>query len=322
MSTLRILAASCVVATFAVGASAQTVGIVATAPGTLTHSYSTAVAKAVADKTKLEVRVIAQGASPQYSIDAGTGEFGLSNNFDTVFFVTGTGDYEGEGKHPNIRVVGNLTPLLSTIWVKKDSAIRTPADLKGKRIGSGFTAQKTIGRIFEAQLATVGLSYKDVRGVPTANVATGADDFGAGKTDAFTFGLAAAKVKEIDAKVGGLRGLSFPETPAADAALAKILPGAYHIKVSPAPQLDGILGPTNVTAFDFLLVTSPKVSEDIVYQVTKAIHDGKDIMAATFPPLRSNDPDKLAAKQYPPLEYHSGAIKYYKEIGQWPPKNS
>ena len=53
MSTLRILAASCVVATFAVGASAQTVGIVATAPGTLTHSYSTAVAKAVADKTKL-----------------------------------------------------------------------------------------------------------------------------------------------------------------------------------------------------------------------------------------------------------------------------
>ena len=42
--------------------------------------------------------MIAQGASPQYSIDAGTGEFGLSNNFDMVFFVTGTGEYEGEGR--------------------------------------------------------------------------------------------------------------------------------------------------------------------------------------------------------------------------------
>jgi TRAP transporter TAXI family solute receptor len=300
--------------------SAQTVGIVATAPGTLTHSYSTAVAKAVADKTKLEVRVIAQGASPQYSIDSGTGEFGLSNNFDTVFFVTGTGEYEGEGKRPNIRVVGNLVPLLSTVWVKKDSPIKTPADLKGKRIGSGFTAQKTILRIFEGQLATVGLSYKDVRGVPTANVATGADDFGAGKTDAFTFGLSAAKVKEIDAKVGGLRGLSFPETKEADAAISKILPGAYHIKVNPAPQLDGILGPTNVTAFDFLLVTSINVPVVTVYQVIKAIHDGKDSMVATFPALRANDPDKLAAKQYPPLEYHPGAIKYYTEIGKWPPK--
>ena len=102
--------------------------------------------------------------------------------------------------------------------------------------------------------------------------------------------------------------------------ISKILPGAYHIKVNPAPQLDGIVGPTNVTAFDFLLVTSIKVPEETVYQVIKAIHDGKDSMVATFPALRANDPDKLAAKQYPPLEYHPGAIKYYTEIGKWPPK--
>jgi TRAP transporter TAXI family solute receptor len=320
MSTLKVVALAAAAALGTTAASAQTIGIVATAPGTLTHSSSTAVAKAISDLTKIQVRVIAQGASPQYSIAAGTGEFGLSNVFDTIFFLEGTGEYQGEGKHPELRVVGNLTPLLSTIWVRKDSSIKTPKDLKGKRIGSGYTAQKTILRIFEGQLATVGLTYKDVRGVPTANVATGADDFGASKTDAFTFALGAAKVKEIDAKVGGLRGLSFPETPAADAALSKILPGAYHIKINPSPQYDGILAPTNVTSFDFLLVTNVKVSEDIVYQVTKAVYNGHDIMVATFPPLRMNDPGKMAERKYAPLQYHEGAIKFYKEIGKWPPK--
>jgi TRAP-type uncharacterized transport system substrate-binding protein len=102
--------------------------------------------------------------------------------------------------------------------------------------------------------------------------------------------------------------------------VSRILPGAYHVKVKPAPQLDGIVAETNFTAFDFLIVTSARVSDDIVYQVTKAIHGGKDIMAATFPPLRASNPDKMAAKQYPPMQYHPGAIKFYQEIGKWPPK--
>ena len=317
----RILAASLAPMLFAGVASAQTIGIVSTQPGSYTHSASTAVAKAVADLTKLQVRVIAQGASPTYSIEAGTGEFGLSNSFDNVFFATGTGEYQGEGPKPNLRIVGNLTPLLTTLYVKKDGDIKKVSDLKGKRFPGGFNAQKTIARINEAMLANANLTYNDVRQVMAANIVNSADDFASGKTDAFSFALGSAKVKEVDAKVG-LRGLSFDPSPAALARMQKILPGSYTLPVQPRPGLDAVLEPLNTCAFDFLLVTSIKVPEETVYQVTKAMHGGKAIMTATFPALTMFDPDKMAEKSYPPVQYHPGAQKFYNEIKQWPPKKS
>jgi TRAP-type uncharacterized transport system substrate-binding protein len=42
-------------------------------------------------------------------------------------------------------------------------------------------------------------------------------------------------------------------------------------------------------------------------------------MADTFAGLRRFKPDAMAIK-YDQLSYHPGAIRYYQEIGQWPPK--
>jgi hypothetical protein len=43
-------------------------------------------------------------------------------------------------------------------------------------------------------------------------------------------------------------------------------------------------------------------------------------MASTFPPLREFHPERMARAVPEPLEYHQGAIKYYREVGMWPPK--
>jgi len=315
-----LIGAVALVALAASGANAQSIGIVSTQPGSATHSMSTAIAKVAVEKAGLQARVQAQGASPMYGIDAGTAEFGLSNSFDNIFFVTGTGDYASDGKHPNMRVVANLQPLTTAMFVKKDSPIKAIKDLKGMRVGAGFQAQKTIGRIIEAHLALGNLTFNDVKQVPAANVVNGADDFGAGKTDVFFFATGSAKVKEIDVKVGGLRAISVENSRDAVARAEKILPGAYVMSVKPGPNMDGVLGPTNVVAFDFLLMTHTRVSEDVVYRVTKALHGNKQTLVDTFAGMRTFDPDNMA-RAYPPLEYHPGAVKFYKEIGKWPPKS-
>lgn len=317
------------VALFAVLASAlpavafaDTVGIISTPPGSYTHSASTAVAKAIADHSDIQVRVQPQGASPLYGVDGGAAQLGIANYFDNVFFVTGTGEYQGEGPKQNIRVIGNLTPLTVGFYVKKDSPVKALKDLKGLRIGDGFTAQKTIRRTIAAHLAIAGLTFDDVRPVMTANVVTGADDFGTGKTDAFSFALGSAKVKEINVKVGGIRALDIAADPAGLKRMQALLPGAYLSVVHPLPGLDGVEADTHVMTYDFLLITSAKVPDDIVYKVTKAVHDGKQSIVETFPPLRAFDPNTMAAKSLAPLQYHPAAIKYYKEIGQWPPPQS
>ncbi len=315
----RVLASLAVLALCAGTVEAQTVGIVSTQPGSSTHSMSTAIAKVLVEKAGMQARVQAQGNTPMYGVDAGTAEFGLSNSFDNIFFTTGTGEYESEGKHPNMRVVANMQPLTTALFVQKDSPVKSIKDLKGMRVGSGFQAQKTIARIVEAYLALGGLTYKDVKQVPAANVVNGADDFGSGKTDVFFFATGSAKVKEIDAKVGGLRAISVDNTPEGVTRMKNILPGSYVMTVKPGPNMDGVHGDTNTVAFDFLLMTNKSVKDDIVYKTVKALHDNKQILVETFAAMSTFDPDQMA-RDYAPLEYHPGAIKAYTEMGKWPPK--
>jgi hypothetical protein len=297
--------------------NAQTISIVTIPTGTFSHSASVAMAKVIAEKTKLRTVVQPQAQAAVVPVAAGTAEFGVGNSFDTTFYATGTGDYEGQPKHGNLRIVASMLPYRVAMHVRADSPIKTIADLKGKRVGAGFNAQKTIGRIIEAHLANAGLSYKDVQGVLTPNVSRAADDFISGKTDVLFFAIGSAQVKQAAATVGGLRVLPIDDTPEALARMQKLLPGSYSLEVKPSPAFEGISKPTKVVAFDMVLSTRDQVPENVVYEITKAIHQNKEALAATFAPFKLFAPDKMA-KPVQAVEFHPGALKYYREIGLVP----
>ena len=300
-------------------AMAQTIGIGTTAPGSFTHSSGSAMAKVIAEKAGLKARVQPGSGTAHRRIVAGDVQFGLGNACDTLFYVSGSKMYKSEGPHKTLRVAAVMTPLRVGIFVRKDSPIQSLKDLRGKYVPGGFTVQKAIKELISAHLANAGLNYKDVKMNPAPNVVRAAGDFAKGKNDMLFFAIGSAKVLQVSAKVGGIRALSIDDSPAAVARMQKILPGSYAMTVKPSKRNHGILKPTKIIGFDFLLNTAAEVPDDIVYKVVKALHGNKKGLLASFKGLGGFKPKRMT-KKYAGLEYHPGAIKFYKEIGQWPPK--
>jgi len=288
--------------------------------GSLTHSLGSAVGKVVTEATDVRLLVQPQGGNALSPLNNRIAEFGFANTFDVVFFVSGKGEYEGRAPQPDIRLVARMLPNLSPMLVKAGSGYKRVKDLKGKRIPGGFASQRAIRQSILAHLVNAGLSYSDVVEVLTPNIVKSADDFMAGRVDAFTFGLGAAKVKEVAAAVGPLRALPMEVDPDAIARMRDVLPGSYLLELQPTSYFPEITTPMPIMAFDMALVTHRDVPDDVVYKVTKTLHTKARELAQTFPGLRRFKPDAMAI-HYEGLTYHPGAIRLYREIGQWPPRH-
>ncbi len=298
----------------AFGAQAQTIGIVTTPAGSFSNSAGQAIAKVLVEKAKLRTVVQAQASTGFDEVETGAADFNLTNSFDGTFFATGTGEYQGDGPKPVMRYAAALIPYRVAMHVRADSPIRTLADLKGKRVSSQFNAQKTIGRIIEAHLANAGLGWKDVAGVPAPNVVRQAEDFMSGKVDVMFFALGSAAIKQANASVGGLRVLEVNTSSEAMKRTQDLIPGAYIMQVAPNPAIEGVSKPTNLIAFDMVMITSAKVPDDVVYRAVKALHENKAELVATFPPFALFNPATMA-KPLHGVPLHHGAAKYYREAG-------
>ena len=298
-------------------AKAEVLGLVTTPAGSLTNSIGAAVAKVLTEKANLRTTVQPQQSLGQEPVNSGAADLSIANSFDTRFYVTGTGEYAGNGEKKNLRMISRMTTLYGIVMVQKDSPIKSIADLRGKRIGSDFGAQKTIQRVWEAYLANSGLSYKDVTPVAARNGNGAADDFASGKTDAFMFSLGSAKVKQVAARVDGLRVLPINTDAKAVKAMREYLPGSFPLVVDTTPNQEEVRGPTPVIAYDMVLFTNAMVPEDTVYNIAKTLHDNKAALEATFKPMANFKPNHMNV-DYEGLQYHPGAIKFFKESGNWP----
>lgn len=310
-----------VAALLAAGAAqAQNVGIAASNPGSLYHSTGTAVAKLANDVADLKATVYPFASATVYLPAVNTGEyaFGISNVEELRVAVLGIDQFKGR-PYADLRASAILYPLRVTFFVRKDSGIRTMADLKGKRVTDGYGSQKTVPPILDALLATGGLTRADVQGVNVPNVVGGAEAFIQGKADAFFFALGAAKVEEANASVGGIRALGVPDTPENLAKVQQHFPPAYLKPEKPGPRNVGVQEPIHVMAYDGVLVASTKTPDEIVYRMVKAMHGNKKVMASVFGAMNLFDPGRMV-KPLGPIQWHAGAQRFYKELGDWPPK--
>ncbi len=303
-----------------VAARAETIGFAAADPGSLFHSSGNAIAKMANEAAGLKMTVQPFASATVYlpAINAGEYEFGISNVEQMRVAVTGDRWFRGR-KYQDLRVVAIAYPIRIVMFVRKNSPIKSIADLKGKRVASGYTSQKTIPPLLDAFYATAGMTQRDVFPVRVPNVVAGANAFIEGKVDSFTFALGAAKVREANASVGGIRALPIPNTPQVAAVVRKHFPPAYLRLEKPSRDNPGVLSPIYVITYDVAVVASTHTPSDMVYKLTKAMHQNKEAMAKEFPVFHLFNPKRMNSN-LGPVKWHAGAIKYYKEIGMWPPK--
>ncbi|HEU4662025.1 MAG TPA: TAXI family TRAP transporter solute-binding subunit [Pseudolabrys sp.] len=283
-------------------ANAQTYGFATMQPGTLSHTSATAVSKVL--KEKGGINVVVQPTAGETVliplVSRGEAEFGIANIFEVL----------GARKtSPNLRLIGSLHSLRGAFWVRKDTNMKTIADLKGKRVGMGYSAMRTIDPLVRAILATGGLTEKDVKPVLIPNVIRGADDFVAGSADMFFFAFGAPKVREVDATVGGIRALEIPKS--GMAAAKKILPEGYLTPAVPNGFFIGVDHPMGVYTWDNMIFTNAKVPDDVIYKAIDTMVKNKADLVAIQPALREFSAENLYKKY--DIPYHPGALKYFKD---------
>src|SRR5215468_2146799 len=282
-------------------ARAQTYGFATLAPGTLNHTTASAISKVLKEKAGLNVLVqpTARETVLVPVVGRGEAEIGIANAPEIAAALEG-------GRNKDVRLIGTAHPLRTGFWVRKDTPMKTMADLKGKRVPMGYSAMRVLDAMTRGALATADLTEKDVSLILVPNVVRGADDFASGAADAFFFAFGGPKVREVDATVGGIRALEINE--AGMPAARKIFPYGYLLDAAPGPVFIGVEKPMKVYTFDNVLLTNAKVPDDIVYKIIETLDANKPDLIAVQPVLREFAAASLY-KQYE-MPYHPGALKY------------
>jgi hypothetical protein len=213
-----------------------------------------------------------------------------------------------------------LFPLTLSIAVPSNSPAKSIKDLKGLRMPSGFPGQFTARVMQDALLASGGLTMADMKPVPFVNLFQGIEALGKGNVDAAIGPPAIAQVQQANVDLaarGGLRYLSVDSSPEALAAMRRFAPVRTSV-VQPASYNIGVPVPTRFMTYSMYISTNAKVADETVYRLVKMLHESADELKKITPVLNGFDPKDMTEQVDVP--WHPGAIKFYTEVGQWPPK--
>lgn len=317
MNLKIFVAAGAGVALFGTIATAQTVGI-GTTKGTAVDQMTSAIAKVVSTYAGgLQMRTQAMGGTQKYIpvVNAGELQFGIANVVQTTMAFHGTGLSAGQN-YSNLRLAATLMAFRNGLLVRNDSDIKKIADLKGKRVPSGFKGAPLFSVFMEGMLANGGVTMKDVTGVPAIGLRQSWDLLKQGKVDVVITAVGAAPTREMNARVpSGVRFLNMDTTGPGPETTLRILKGTYYVRMKPSKSFPAIKGETTTLGYDFLLFTNKSVSSDVVERVVKALYEHEADLKATSPLWKTFSSKRMAKDQK--LAYHPGAEAFYKKMGIW-----
>ena len=290
------------------GASKMTMGTGGTS-GTY-YAFGGVLSQYIKNNAGIEVIVVSTDGSKANieSIDSGDYQLGTVQSDVMAYAWEGTRSFEDTGKIDSFRVVGGLYAE-SVQLVTMDPEIKSVADLKGKSVSIGAPNS---GVWFNAMdvLTAAGLTEADIK-PQYQSFADSADALKDGKIDA-AFIVAGAPTAAITELCTTNSAYLVPiDGEVADKLMADS--PYYTTYTIPAGTYAGQDEDVVTVTIKATLIVSADASEDDVYNLTKAIFDNTEAIAAENGKGAELSVENATSGMTAP--FHAGAAKYFAEKG-------
>ena len=240
-------------------------------------------------------------------------EFALANAAISYFAVRGEGAWEKE--YP-IRTVMTLAPNIALFITSKSSDVKNISDLKGKRVvvgpaGAGFDY------FLKPILKAHGVAYEDFS--PLNNTQAGSVDMLADGAAVAAFLGGAIPTASITQACASQNIYFIPFEENAKKDLYDNYPFFFPAIIPAGTYRGQDQDYQGMNVGSMHLITSDAVSEETVYNFTKIIYENRAEVVKRHPAGKAINPKNVIKDTGTP--FHTGAIRYYKEIGIWPDQN-
>ncbi|HEY7943744.1 MAG: TAXI family TRAP transporter solute-binding subunit [Burkholderiales bacterium] len=207
-----------------------------------------------------------------------------------------------------LRGIATLYPNYIQVVARADSGIRRLADLQGKRVSVGALKSPT-ELDARAIFGAAGLSYKDFAKVEYLPLGESIELLKNRQIDAMLLSasLGMSAIRDLAA------AMDIVVVPIPPDMIKKTNDPAYLPGIIPAHTYRGQNADLPAAVVENYLVTQAGVSNDVVYNITKALWANVDQMAAAHAAAKAID------RRHPlegmPVPLHPGAQQYYEEVG-------
>ncbi len=249
-------------------------------------------------------------------IAAGEMAFGVAQADIELAAVMGTGPWAETGGHRNLRAVCSLHEELVTLVATDASGIESVADLRDRRVDLGPVGSGTRANALRA-LAAGGLDADLDLDASAYSGRDAARLLESGALDAmfWTTGHPSALIAEVSANAAihfvpviiDTKGLASKEGDAPSYLQRSQIPAHLYPRMSRTEAVDTI-------GTRAILVTSARMGERVVYEVTRSLFEQLRRLRRLHPGLARLEPDRMTSGFAAPL--HPGAERYYQESGR------
>lgn len=248
------------------------------------------------------------GIANVVAVEEGKADIGFGNSSSSVDGVAGRDPFKAPTK--NVMQLATLYPQYFQMVVLEDSGIKSPADFKGKAICPGPKGHT--GELLARQvLQLYGMSYNDMSKVNHVSYSDAVSLMKDNHAHVFLLGTTIPASSILDlATTRKIRMIPLPEEKIKE--LQKMNAG-YLKRVIPKGTYPGVDYDVPGVGYFTHLVISAKLSEDLVYKITKVIVENVGQLSQVVKDMEGVKAQDLALDIGVP--FHPGALKYYKEIG-------